>query len=103
MTSSDSFLKAFDLIKGSEWNGYILDGVTIISKHYYFDIKLTFKQFHINANTKLLFSSLDKNVLSVNHDIKGIKNYYNCTVDLLSYEVNGKVVVVNLIGNVIRN
>ena len=100
MPSTDSFLKAFNLNKGEEYNGYLLKDILIheqiISRyrHYSYIVTLKFDKININSTQKNLFSWIEKALLSVTKNVKAIKNYYTCTATLTNYQINIIIILI---------
>ena len=94
MPTPAKFLSSFGFIKGSQFDGYILEEA--IATHdtikryqeYEYDIQLVFYN-NGNGTWDSLFKVLLKNILS-EHIVKGARNPYKCIIDYPSYgDVHG--------------
>jgi hypothetical protein len=94
MPTPEKFLSSFGFIKGSQFDGYILDQTnsthTSIEryKEYEYHIELSFSNID-NGTWETLFAILRKTI-SEEHIIKGARNPYKCNIDYPSYgDVHG--------------
>lgn len=95
MPNRANFARAFGLIKGKQFAGYTLTSISLthhadVPYHKYsYHITVTFNPNSSSSNPQALKHDLAE-TFSHSHSVKGIRNYYTCTIDPPSHSSTAK-------------
>ena len=103
MPELNEFLHGFNLIKDTNYGGYIIEKIdashqaVVKYREYKYPITLYFRKTDRRTNKEQLMLALNLEI-NKQHIIYGIRNPYRCVIQFQSLNDNGDNVVVKLMG-----